>query len=135
MSTSCALDDAMRDVAEIHVMKIDAEGHELHVLRGAQEIIARSPALRIVMEFNPSMLGADGARDLVELVRTLGFDIYSIEHDSSLTRLTDDEAHALGGVPGFAAGSPSRRLGFATHHSRRPSSRPYTRSPGWGSHS
>lgn len=86
------LDDAMRDVGQIHVMKIDAEGHELHVLSGAQEIIARSPGLKIVMEFNPSMLGPDGARSLVELVRTLGFDIYAIEHDASLTRLTDDEA-------------------------------------------
>ena len=86
------LDDAMRDVSRIDVMKIDAEGHELHVLRGAREIVARSPSLKIVMEFNPSMLGADGVRELVELVRTLGFDIYAIEHDASLTRMADDEA-------------------------------------------
>jgi FkbM family methyltransferase len=86
------LDEAMRDVPAIDVMKIDAEGHELHVLRGAREIVSRSPDLKIVMEFNPSMLGADGARDLVELVRTLGFDTYAIEHDATLTRMADEEA-------------------------------------------
>jgi FkbM family methyltransferase len=86
------LDRAMRDVPEIHVMKIDVEGHEFSVIRGAQEIIRRSPRLKIVMEFNPSMLGPDNARGLIELARDLGFDIYSIEHDASLTRLDDNQA-------------------------------------------
>jgi FkbM family methyltransferase len=87
-----SLDTAMRDVPEIDVMKIDVEGHELSVMRGAQEIIARSPRLKIVMEFNPSMLGPGNARDLIELVRALGFEVFSIEHDASLTRMGDDEA-------------------------------------------
>ena len=86
------LDDAMREVPEIHVMKIDVEGHELSVIRGAREIISRSPRLKIVMEFNPSMLGADNARSLIGLVRSLGFDIYAIEPDASLSPMVDDEA-------------------------------------------
>lgn len=86
------LDDAMRDVPRIDVMKIDVEGHELHVLRGAQEIISRSPELKIVMEFNPSMLSRDGARSLIRLTRSLGFEIFAIEHDATLTPLSDDEA-------------------------------------------
>lgn len=84
------LDDVMRDVPQMHVMKIDAEGHELSVIRGAQEIIARSPKLKIVMEYSPSMLGREGARSLIELVRSLGFSLFAIEQDALLTRLTDD---------------------------------------------
>ncbi len=86
------LDDAMADVGEIHVMKIDAEGHEPSVLRGAMEIIRRSPQLAIVMEFVPAILDADEARAMLADMRGEGFAVYRIAHDATLEVQADDAA-------------------------------------------
>lgn len=40
--------------ARVDVVKIDAEGAELSVLRGMRNVIARNPGIRILMEFGPS---------------------------------------------------------------------------------
>lgn len=84
------LDDIMRDVPEIHVMKIDAEGHEPAVIRGAVEILRRSRNVRIVMEFVPFIMGLPEAAAHLALCRELGFAIYRIETDASLIRHDDD---------------------------------------------
>lgn len=49
------LDDMLGD-ARVDVVKIDAEGAELNVLRGMRNVIARNPGIRILMEFGPSNL-------------------------------------------------------------------------------
>jgi FkbM family methyltransferase len=61
-----------------YILKIDVEGHELNVLRGASGVLSRWPAI-IILEFNPAMMrwsaGAD-AGDLLELLHSLGYDLY-----------------------------------------------------------
>lgn len=86
------LDDVMRDVPEIHVLKIDAEGHEPAIVRGAQEILARSRQLKIVMEFVPPIMARDEALAHLQLLRDLGFSIFRLDSDGHLTPQRDDNA-------------------------------------------
>lgn len=86
------LDEAMADVPEVHVMKIDAEGHEPAVLRGAMALVRRSPRLAIVMEFVPAILDATDARAMLSAMREEGFAIYRILPDATLEPQSDDEA-------------------------------------------
>jgi FkbM family methyltransferase len=86
------LDDVMCDVPQINVMKIDAEGHEPSVIRGALEILKRSPTIKIVMEFVPTIMGIEESYDLLKTMRGLGFSIFKIEDDASVTRQDDDAA-------------------------------------------
>jgi FkbM family methyltransferase len=50
------LDDALAAVPALDLLRMDVEGAEGLVLEGAAALIARSPALRIVMEWAPAML-------------------------------------------------------------------------------
>ena len=47
------LDDLIAPDVVVDLLKIDVEGHEFGVLRGAQAVLARSPDIRIVMEWSP----------------------------------------------------------------------------------
>lgn len=47
------LDDVIDPAIRIDVMKIDVEGHEFAVIRGALGVIARSPGLKLVIEWSP----------------------------------------------------------------------------------
>jgi FkbM family methyltransferase len=88
------LDDQMADIAEVHLMKIDAEGHEPAIIRGATDILSRSKNLKIVMEFVPPIMGERESIDHLGLLRKLGFAVYRIETDASLVRHDDDAALA-----------------------------------------
>ena len=87
------LDDAVawRDLPGRVVVKLDVEGGEAAVLRGARSFVeARRPALLI--EVNPSRIAsAEGAGSLVALVRDLGYDAFA-ELDAP------GDARPLGGV-------------------------------------
>ena len=48
--------DRMLGDSRVDVVKIDAEGAELSVLQGMQQVIERNPDIRILMEFGPSNL-------------------------------------------------------------------------------
>ncbi len=68
------------DMPPANVMKIDVEGFEPEVLAGARETIARSPGLRLVIEFSPSGWtgqGHDPAQVLDDL-RMMGFSHMSL---------------------------------------------------------
>lgn len=65
------LDAALGETApELHLLRMDAEGSEPQVLRGAERLIRRSPDLRIVTEWSPPMM--EVRADLPALVRWLG---------------------------------------------------------------
>jgi FkbM family methyltransferase len=77
-----ALDDFLADIAGLPiVIKIDTEGHELHVLEGMRRIIKEAEDIRLVVEFNPSCVTSGGSppESLLDKIRHLGFEIFFID--------------------------------------------------------
>jgi FkbM family methyltransferase len=78
----------------VDAMKIDVQGAEEGVLRGAAGLIGASPDLLLVLEYAPAELRAFGSEDrrLLDFYRSLGFSI-AVQHSNEhgLLHLTDDE--------------------------------------------
>lgn len=73
------LDDVLPADLAIDLLKIDVEGHEIGVLRGAQNVIARSPNLHLVMEWSQRQMQQAGI-DPAMIVKMLdGFTPHRIE--------------------------------------------------------
>lgn len=92
-----ALDDylAGEGVERVDVVKMDIEGAEIGALRGMRGIIARSPGIALIMEYNPQALRSfdhDPQAALAEVL-ALGFDtLQIIEADGSLRDISGDSA-------------------------------------------
>lgn len=86
------LDNIMRDCPAIDFIKIDAEGHEPEIIDGAQQILARSKNLKMLMEFVPPILDDGKARAMLAMLRAIGLTIYRFDNDANLTRYDDDDA-------------------------------------------
>jgi FkbM family methyltransferase len=77
-----ALDNFLRDLGGLPiVVKIDTEGHELHVLEGMRKIIEETEDVRLVVEFNPSCLTSGGCqpKSFLEKIDQSGFEIFFID--------------------------------------------------------
>lgn len=72
---------------KVDVVKMDVEGHEGPALRGMAKLLARSPDVRIMMEFAPQMMRSSGmgAPQVVAFLRDLGLSAWTIEADGSVT--------------------------------------------------
>ncbi|WP_439597245.1 FkbM family methyltransferase [Falsiroseomonas sp.] len=82
-----ALDDLFPDPAfTVDVVKMDVEGTETRAVRGMRALLARSPRAKIMFEFAPGMLAAQGssAAELVEQFSELGFQFWNIAPRSKL---------------------------------------------------
>jgi FkbM family methyltransferase len=63
----------------VDLVKIDVEGHEPLVLRGMERTIARSPSIRIIIEFADTLLAhTQNPAEFVDYIRSLGFAICRI---------------------------------------------------------
>ena len=70
------IDDFLPSDLEVDLVKIDVEGHEPMVLRGMEKTIARSPNIRLVIEFADLLLAHTlNPGDFAEYIRGLGFAI------------------------------------------------------------
>ncbi len=77
------LDDILPSELVVDLLKIDVEGHEAGVLRGAREVIARSPNLRLIMEWSQRQMKQAGV-NTAEIVEILdGFTPHRIEIGST----------------------------------------------------
>jgi FkbM family methyltransferase len=76
-----ALDEALDGEAEVHVVKIDAEGAEPFILRGMKQIISRSPHINIFLEFAATHLRRAGVepREFLEEIDAMGFEIKVVD--------------------------------------------------------
>ena len=88
------LDSHFRLGEKVDFIKIDAEGAEPFILRGAVRTLRDNPSLKVMLEFSPEIIkGAYGSvKDFYREILGLGFAIYKIEHDSTLTILTSEAA-------------------------------------------
>lgn len=79
------LDDALPDVAA-NILKVDAQGWDGHVLRGAERLLRRSPRIVGMIEFLPHFLefAGDSAEDVLDYIKTLGFNPYIIRGEKRL---------------------------------------------------
>jgi FkbM family methyltransferase len=69
----------------LNLMKIDVEGAELLVLRGARATIKANPQLRILMEWSPSQLAraGQGTEGLLNEIESLGMNIHRLRLDGT----------------------------------------------------
>jgi len=66
MVTTVTLDDVLKDTDGISVLKIDAQGSDLAVMRGAQQVIKRTrPA--ILFEYEQGVTGVENGHDYAPL--------------------------------------------------------------------
>lgn len=77
-----------RGIEAVHFIKIDTEGAEARILAHGRELIARSPTVVLLVELHPTELTADGGSvaDVVDLVRSAGFDITELSYDGRRLR-------------------------------------------------
>ena len=81
-----ALDSHFAPGSKVHIMKIDAEGAEPHIIAGANRLLEENRDMQIILEFAPRLLrlGGSSAEEFYDTIRTLGFRIFRIEQDASL---------------------------------------------------
>lgn len=76
------IDAALRDegTRPVSLIRLDIEGSEILALRGAEETLRRSPALKIVMEWSPIMLRSrSDPMEGAAWLSSLGFRFWRIE--------------------------------------------------------
>jgi len=89
------LDDIAASIASADLVKIDVEGHETAVLMGARKLIARSPAITVVIEWSMEQMREAGYQSerLLALIRQLGLSVFALSADVGADRaLSDAEA-------------------------------------------
>lgn len=91
------LDKALGEsLGRIDLLRMDAEGSEPQVLKGAEGLIARSPRLRIVTEWNPAMMAArTDVAGLVAWLDGLGFRFWRIGREGRLDPVPSRHLTAL----------------------------------------
>jgi FkbM family methyltransferase len=86
------LDDLAADVANVDLIHIDAEGCELAILAGADKLLARSPAVKIIAEWG--LINAPFYFDVekgLDLLIARGFRFWRISREAALIPQSRDE--------------------------------------------
>ena len=81
----------------VDVAKIDVEGAEISVLEGMSQLLEISDDLKLIIEFNPSLLTSAGVLPMqfLEKPSSLGFKVFVIDEDHGLSHLAANDAPAL----------------------------------------
>lgn len=105
------LDDLLPSDMVVDLVKIDVEGHELHVLRGMEGILRRSPGIKILFE---KLSDASAASDAIAaLLRGHGLVLYGVGPNAVLVTL--DEASYQTWV-GDVLAAPAVAIGVLARH-------------------
>jgi FkbM family methyltransferase len=80
------IDDVIAEAGgNVDVIKIDAEGAEPNVLRGAQRVLAANPNVRILLEYRPP------CAPVLRAMRDDGFAIALLTHQGDLVPVLDEQ--------------------------------------------
>jgi FkbM family methyltransferase len=92
-----SLDEYFPENAQIDLIKMDVEGAEPYVLKGARRIISSNPQVLIIMEFAPSVLKVSygSIEKFYDEISSYGLTIYKINNDSTLTIMPLAEAKQI----------------------------------------
>lgn len=73
------------------LIKIDVEGHEVDVLRGAEDFIKHANGFSILMEAIPDMWRGQGHDpiEFIKYLKGLGFSISLVEHSGEIKKIDD----------------------------------------------
>ena len=85
---------AARGIAEVHLIKIDVEGAEADVLRGAARTLAASPRLTLLIELHPWITPP---RDVLVPLAERGFRLFDVRAPATLLPLDRAIEHFAGG--------------------------------------
>ena len=72
------LDDALPQDLKIGLLKIDVQGYEISVLKGAERILQSTTALLLEMNYVPHYEGGATFDEVYQYVRSRGFQIFAI---------------------------------------------------------
>jgi len=79
------LDTLLPQDVTVDLIKIDVEGHELSVLRGLQEVLQRSPNVKVLFEKLESFTAETD--EIGRLMRELGLNLFGVGHHAVLVPL------------------------------------------------
>jgi hypothetical protein len=95
------LDDFCRDqgIDRIGFLKIDVEGADVCVLRGARDLLRRQAIELMLIEVDPDNLreSGDSLEDLASLIAEKGYAFHFLQTDGSLGPPVDIRLHARSG--------------------------------------
>ena len=92
-----SLDEYFKDNFRVDFIKIDAEGAEPHILKGASNVIINNPNIIILMEFAPPVLEVSygSIEKFYNDISAYGLNIYKINTDSTLSLMNLDDAKKI----------------------------------------
>lgn len=75
-----SVDNELNNLKDISFIKIDTEGHEVHVLNGLKKTLKDNKQAKLLIEFNPGCLRNAGfeSKDLLQKIQDLGYDIFAL---------------------------------------------------------
>jgi FkbM family methyltransferase len=87
------IDNELSDAKNVSFVKIDTEGHEIHVLEGMKKTLANNGDAKLLIEFNPDCLNSAGFKpvDLIKKIQSLDYDIFAVHEDSRQMAKVDDK--------------------------------------------
>lgn len=90
------IDKQFQDLKSIDFLRMDAEGAEPLVIRGAKQLLGRSPNVKIVVEWSTLMMGAHcNLQGFVDEMSGDGFRFWRINGDETLSLVSKQDTLAL----------------------------------------
>jgi FkbM family methyltransferase len=91
------LDAIVPEDRQVDILKVDVEGYEASVFMGARRVIARSPNIKIIMEWSRDQMHDAGVSPgaMYDLIATLGLAPRKLPTSRSLLDVTDENSPLL----------------------------------------